>query len=126
VGARPDGAYRIGPARKAAVRLGEVPGRGLTELAGVYPVKSITLPETLDSDAVISATWNAETAAQAWTTGDGDNLELEFTATIDHGRWYSFALSSAPVITVSGRPRSAEDWMRRTYIRSRRSPPWRR
>lgn len=89
---------------------------GLTELAGVYPVKSITLPETLDSDAVISATWNAETAAQAWTTGDGDNLELEFTATIDHGRWYSFALSSAPVITVSGMPRSAEDWMRQ-YVR---------
>ena len=89
---------------------------GLTELAGVYPVKSIALPETLDGDAVISATWNAETAAQAWTTGDGDNLELEFTATIDHGRWYSFALSSAPVITVSGRPRSAEDWMRQ-YVR---------
>jgi ApeA N-terminal domain 1 len=34
----------------------------------------------------------------------------------DHGRWYSFALSSAPVITVSGRPRSAEDWMRQ-YVR---------
>jgi hypothetical protein len=89
---------------------------GLTELAGVYPVKSITLPDTLHSDAMISATWNAETAAQAWTAGDGDNLDLEFTATIDHGRWYSFALSSAPVITVSGRPRSAEDWMRQ-YVR---------
>jgi hypothetical protein len=89
---------------------------GLTELAGVYPVKSIALPETLDIDAVISATWNAETAAQAWTAGDGDNLELEFTATIDHGRGYSFALSSAPVITVSGRPRSAEDWIRQ-YVR---------
>ena len=50
---------------------------------------------------MISATWNAEAAAQAWTTGDGDNLELEFTATIDHGRWYGFALSSAPVITDS-------------------------
>lgn len=37
---------------------------GLTELAGVYPVKNITLPETLDCDAVISATWNAETAVQ--------------------------------------------------------------
>jgi hypothetical protein len=89
---------------------------GLTELAGVYPIKSITLPEALDSDAVTSATWNAETAAQAWTTGDGDSLELEFTATVDHGRWYSFALSSAPVTTVSGRPRSAEDWMRQ-YVR---------
>ena len=89
---------------------------GLTELAGVYPIKSITLPEALDSDAVTSATWNAETAAQAWTTSEGDSLELEFTATIDHGRWYSFALSSAPVITVSGRPRSAEDWMRQ-YVR---------
>lgn len=51
-------------------------------------------------------------AAQAWTTGDDDSLELEFTATIDHDHWYSFALSSAPVITVSGRPRSAEAWMR--------------
>lgn len=79
---------------------------GLTELAGLYPIKSITLPEALDSDAVTSATWNAETAAQAWTTGEGDSLELEFTATIDHGRRYSFALSSAPVITVSGRPRT--------------------
>ena len=89
---------------------------GLAELAGVYPVKSITLPDSLDGDAVVSATWNAEMAAQAWTTGDGDSLELEFTATIDHGRWYSFALSSAPVITVLGRPRSAEDWMRQ-YVR---------
>ena len=89
---------------------------GLAELAGVCPVKSITVPETLDRDAVISATWNAESAAQAWTAGDGDNLELEFTATIDHGRGYSFALSSAPVITVSGRPRSADDWIGQ-YVR---------
>jgi len=36
--------------------------------------------------------------------------------TIDHGRWYSFSLASAPVITVPGRPRSAEDWMRQ-YVR---------
>ena len=89
---------------------------GLTELAGVYPIKSITLPEALDTDVVISATWNAEAAARAWTTGGGDKLELEFTATIDHGRWYSFSLTSAPVITVSGRPRSAGDWMRQ-YVR---------
>jgi hypothetical protein len=80
---------------------------GLTELAGVYPVKSITLPDALDRDAEISATWNAEAAAPARATGDGDNLELEFTAAIDQGRWRSFALSSAPVITVPGRPRSA-------------------
>lgn len=89
---------------------------GLTELAGVFPIKSITQPEVLDNDAVISATWNAEAAAQAWTTGDGDSLMLEFTATVDYGRSYSLALTTAPVITVSGRPRSAEDWMRQ-YVR---------
>jgi hypothetical protein len=89
---------------------------GLTELVGVHPLKSIALPEAWDSDAVIGVTWNAETSAQAWTTGDGDNLELEFTATVDYDHWYSFGLSSAPVITVSGRPRSAEDWIRQ-YVR---------
>ena len=116
MGAWPDGAHRIGPAEKLLFDSVKFQVGGLTELAGVYPIKSITLPEALDSDAVISATWNAETAVQAWTTGEGDSLELEFTATIDHGRWYSFALSSTPVITVSGRPRSAEDWMRQ-YVR---------
>lgn len=38
---------------------------GLSELAGVYPIKSITLPESLGTDAVTGVTWNAETAAQA-------------------------------------------------------------
>jgi hypothetical protein len=89
---------------------------GLTELAGVYPIKSVTLPESLGTDAVTGVTWNAETATQAWTTSDGDDLELEFTANINYGKWYSFSLTSAPVITVSGRPRSAGDWMRQ-YIR---------
>jgi hypothetical protein len=89
---------------------------GLTELAGVYAIKSITLPESLGTDAVTGVTWNAETAAQAWTTGDGDDLELEFTANINYGQWYSFSLTSAPMITVSGRPRSASDWMRQ-YVR---------
>jgi hypothetical protein len=84
---------------------------GLAELAGVYPIKAITLPESLGTDAVIGVTWNAETAAQAWTTGDGDDLELEFTANIGYSQWYSFSLTSAPMITVSGRPRSAGDWM---------------
>lgn len=41
---------------------------GLTELAGVYPLKSVTLPKTLDGDAEFGATWNAEMAEQTWTT----------------------------------------------------------
>ena len=89
---------------------------GLTELAGVYPLKSITLPKTLDSDAVLSATWNAEMTTQVWTTDSGDCVELNFTATTEVERWYSFAVSSAPVMTVSGKPRSAEEWMRQ-YVR---------
>jgi hypothetical protein len=88
---------------------------GLTELAGVYPVKN-ALPEAMSSDAMISAIWNTALATQSWTTSCGDNLELDFTATIDHDRGYGFALSSAPVVTVSGSPRSADDWMRK-YVR---------
>ena len=89
---------------------------GLTELAGVYPFKSITLPEAFNTDVVASGTWNAEKAAQSWTTKDGDDLSLEFTAAIDNHHWYGFSLTSAPVITVSGKPRSADDWIRQ-YVR---------
>jgi hypothetical protein len=85
---------------------------GLTELAGACPLKSVTVPDTLDNDAVLSATWNAETATQTWVTDSGDSVELDFTATTTVDRGYSFALTSAPVVTVSGKPRSAEDWMR--------------
>jgi ApeA N-terminal domain 1 len=88
---------------------------GLTELAGVYPVKNAP-PALLGSGAVIGATWDAELSTQSWTTSGGDNLEFDFNATMDHDRGYGFELSSAPVITVSGNPRSAEDWMRQ-YVR---------
>jgi hypothetical protein len=89
---------------------------GLTELAGVYPLKSVTLPKTLEADAEFSATWNAETATQTWTTDSGDELALEFTACIGPCAGYSLSLTSSPVITVSGAARSVEDWMRQ-YVR---------
>jgi hypothetical protein len=57
------------------------------------PIKTITLPASLGADAVIGVIWNAKTAAQAWITGDGDDLELEFTANIDYSQWYSCSLT---------------------------------
>jgi hypothetical protein len=85
---------------------------GLAELAGVYPLKNVSFPDTLDDGAMVSVTWNAEMATQTWITDSGDSVELDFTATTSVERGYSFALSSAPVVTVSGKPRSAEAWMR--------------
>src|SRR5258706_2605814 len=86
------------------------------KLAGAYPFKSLTLPDHFDTDAVASGTWNAETVVQSWATRDGDDLSLEFTPTIDNHHWYGFSLKSAPVITVSGKPRPADDWIRH-YVR---------
>lgn len=89
---------------------------GLTELAGVYPLKRVDIPRDLNVDAVASATWNADVARQSWSTSDGDELKLYFNANIAHRSWYGFSLTSAPVVAVSGAPRSAEEWMRQ-YVR---------
>ena len=83
---------------------------GLTELAGVRPLKDVLMPHTLSEGAVFSATWG-EHSVQRWITADGDELELNFTATVDYGDWYGMAVTSAPVVRVSGEARTAQDWI---------------
>lgn len=89
---------------------------GLTDLAGVRPLEQITFPKTLEGNVEFSATWNSETATQTWSTHDGDELVLKFTANIGHRAWFGFSLTSSPVITVFGAARPAEDWMHQ-YVR---------
>lgn len=89
---------------------------GLTELAGVSPVKDITLPAERQDDPTISATWDSTAATQTWTTATGDEVSLEFVSNIKSNLRYSISLASSPVIKVSGAPRMADDWMR-DYVR---------
>jgi hypothetical protein len=63
-----------------------------------------------------SGTWDPEGAVQEWVIDDGDKLALGFDAAVDNRFWYGFSLTTAPVITVSGSPRPADEWMEQ-YVR---------
>src|SRR6266568_1633114 len=89
---------------------------GLTELAGAYPLKSVDPPYGLGPDQTVTVAWNTETASQEWTTSAGDKLELEFAGGIERREGYSFTITSSPLVTASGAPRSATEWMRQ-YVR---------
>lgn len=89
---------------------------GLTELSGVRPLKHVSMPKTLDGDPKIAATWNSEGTRQRWMTSDGDELELNYDANMSWNEFYGLSVTAAPVVTVAGVPRSAEEWMRR-YVR---------
>jgi hypothetical protein len=89
---------------------------GLTELSGIRPLKTVAVPNTLENDPETSATWDSEATWQKWITAEGDEVELTFDPEIAWNQGFSFSLTAAPVIDVSGRPRAAEDWMSQ-YVR---------
>ncbi len=89
---------------------------GLTELSGIRPVKKVAVPDTFENDPETSATWDSEATWQKWITAEGDQLELTFNPEIAWNQGFSFSLTAAPVLEVSGRPRAAEDWMSQ-YVR---------
>ena len=89
---------------------------GLTELSGIRPLKNVGVPVTLENDPVASATWDSEATRQKWISAEGDQAELTFTAEMDWGQGYGFSLTAAPVLEVSGTPRSAGDWTSQ-YVR---------
>lgn len=89
---------------------------GLTELSGIHPLKNVAVPNTLENDPEASATWDSEATWQRWISTEGDEVELTFDPEIAWNQGFSFSLTAAPVIDVSGRPRTAEDWMSQ-YVR---------
>lgn len=67
---------------------------GLTELSGVRPLKEVTWPRKWQDDPQATATWNSD-AHQQWTSVGGDDLELQFTASMDFADHFSFSITSA-------------------------------
>ncbi|MFD1044140.1 HEPN domain-containing protein [Kibdelosporangium lantanae] len=89
---------------------------GLTELSGVRPFKTVTIPRKWTGNPDLVATWNSDETSLEWTRPDGDQLRLGFTAHVTWPGHYSFSVTAAPVMTVSGTSRPAEAWMTQ-YVR---------
>lgn len=89
---------------------------GLTELSGIRPLRKWAVPRTFENDPEADATWDSEATWQKWITAEGDEVELTFDPEIVWNQGFSFSLTSAPVMGVSGRPRAADDWMSQ-YVR---------
>lgn len=83
---------------------------GLTELSGVTAFREMTLPTSDATDRHFSATWNSS-ADQAWQAATGEELSLGYVAHVNFDRSYRYSVSSYPVVTIKGEPRSAEEWM---------------
>ncbi|MET9265255.1 hypothetical protein [Amycolatopsis sp. NPDC004079] len=88
---------------------------GLTELSGVAPLKEYKIPQRLADDATYGGTWNGE-STQEWTNHGGDRVRMHYVASFAAPQGYKLSFTTAPVITVSGRPRPLDEWMN-TYVR---------
>jgi hypothetical protein len=88
---------------------------GLTELSGVAPLKEYKVPLQLVDGVPYGGAWNGE-STQEWTGSDGDRVQMHYLASFAAPQWYKLSFTTAPVITVSGRPRPLDEWMS-TYIR---------
>lgn len=83
---------------------------GLTELSGVTALKATRSPQRLnEEDPKFEAYWNKK-SSQTWHVGD-DTVELHYRATARTFDPYHFYIETAPVITVTGKPRSIPEWM---------------
>lgn len=89
---------------------------GLTEISGVQPLKGVKVPGSLAGDPEAGATWDSNATCQEWTIPGGDTVRLRFVPFIDPKQGYGFSLTAAPVVSVSGKPRSAGDWLSK-YVR---------
>ncbi|MBN9748594.1 hypothetical protein DMP23_47750 [Amycolatopsis sp. A1MSW2902] len=88
---------------------------GLTELSGVAPLKDYNVPLRLVDDAPYGAAWN-DASTREWTSPDGDRVRMHYLASFAPPQGYKLSFTTAPVITVSGRPQPIDEWMS-TYIR---------
>jgi hypothetical protein len=83
---------------------------GLTELATVRPMSKAHLPSMPAAGSEFIATWG-EHGTQAWTMPDGDDITLQFAAAMSDEGFYGFSVTTSPLMSVSGKPRSAAEWM---------------
>lgn len=88
---------------------------GLTELAGVTPLKEYKVPLQLADGAPCGGVWNGG-STQEWTSQEGDCVRMHYLASFAAPQGYKLSFTTAPVITVSGKPRPLDEWMS-TYIR---------
>ncbi|MFG3255221.1 HEPN domain-containing protein [Streptomyces sp. NPDC048172] len=89
---------------------------GLTEISGVRAFTEFSMPVRGGStERQFSAAWSGE-ADQEWTTASGDSLSLDYIADLKYDRGYRYHLSSYPVVSIRGVPRTADEWID-TYIR---------
>jgi hypothetical protein len=89
---------------------------GLTEISGIRPLKQVKVPTNMDGDPEASAVWDSAATSQEWVTPKGDTVLLRFKPLFEWKQHYSFSLTTTPVIFVSGKPRTAEDWLSQ-YVR---------
>jgi hypothetical protein len=82
----------------------------LTELATVLPMSEVHLPGVLVAGSEFTATWGQH-GTQTWTMPNGDDITLQFAATMSDKDFYGFSVTTSPRVRVRGKPRPAAEWM---------------